>query len=82
MIKPASFRLRRRYAHYLFAIVQSGITAAVASAITSSRLAAEDFTMGIWLSSWLVSWATMVPIVLLAAPVIKRLTFALTGNEE
>jgi hypothetical protein len=75
-------KLPRRYAHFLFAIIQSGITTAVASAITSSRLAADDLLIASWFSSWLVSWATMVPIALLAAPAIRGLTLSLTSEER
>jgi hypothetical protein len=33
-----------------------------------------------WLQSWLTSWALMVPIVLLAAPIIQRLTRSMTRD--
>jgi hypothetical protein len=35
-----------------------------------------------WLGSWLVAWAAMAPIVLLAAPFIRRLVLALTIASE
>ena len=71
----------RRYAHYVFGVIQSGLTSAIASAIAS--LPAEGlgaFTVH-WLPSWLVAWGLMLPIVLFAAPLISRLSLALTRAE-
>jgi hypothetical protein len=82
MTKPIDGLKRpKRHAHYLFAVIQSGLTTAVASAITSIRLATDDVLLN-WLDSWLVSWATIVPVVLLAAPLIQRTTLLLSkGND-
>ena len=35
-----------------------------------------------WLGSWLIAWTAMTPIVLMAAPLIRRLVFALTIASE
>jgi hypothetical protein len=71
-------RLPRRYAHFLFAIIQSGITSAIASAIAFFRVATDASLISDWSISWLAAWATMVPIVLFAAPVIKSVANSLT----
>lgn len=71
----------RRYAHFIFAIIQSGITSAIASAIAFIRVATDASLIGDWLASWLAAWATMVPIVLFAAPVIKSIANSLTSEE-
>ena len=34
-----------------------------------------------WFVSWLVSWTIMLPVVLLAAPQIRRMTRLLTREE-
>jgi hypothetical protein len=34
-----------------------------------------------WLLSWLISWAGMLPVVILAAPLIKTLSLVLTREE-
>jgi hypothetical protein len=82
MTKPIIGRkLPKRYAHYLFALIQSGLTTAVATAITSLRLATDDLLIS-WLNSWLVSWATMVPVVLLAAPIIRQATLFLASAND
>ncbi len=68
----------RRHAHYVFGALQSGLTTAIASAIaTASHLDGGPFLSG-WLWSWLLSWAVMLPVVLVAAPLIRRAAVALT----
>ena len=71
-------RIPRRHAHFVFGVIQAGLTSAIAAAIASVPfLSASDFMVH-WLSSWLIAWITMVPVVLLAAPLIRRLVHALT----
>lgn len=71
----------RRYAHFLFAIIQSGMTSAIASAIAYFRLA-DPLLISEWFTSWLAAWATMMPIVLFAAPAIRSIANALTSEEK
>jgi hypothetical protein len=66
------FRLPKRYDHFVFSVIQSFLTSAVATAIAHSTDAAAVF-LGHWARSWLLSWVTLLPIVLLAAPVIRRM---------
>ncbi len=75
-------KLPRRYAHFLFAVIQSGMTSAIASAIAYFRLAADTLLISEWFTSWLAAWATMVPIVLFAAPAIRSIANALTSEEK
>jgi hypothetical protein len=35
-----------------------------------------------WVSSWMVAWIMMTPIVLLAAPVIRNLTYFLNTRRK
>ena len=68
----------RRYSHFVFGVIQSGLTSAIAAAIASLPLRATgSFTMH-WLQSWLVSWLLMLPIVIFAVPAIRRLAYAVT----
>lgn len=68
----------RRFSHFVYGFIQSGLTCAVAAAIASVPfLAAETFVTH-WLQSWIVAWITMTPIVLFAAPAIRSLTHILT----
>jgi hypothetical protein len=71
----------RRFGHFVFGVVQSGLTSAIAAAVASYPfLAGGTFTTN-WLRSWLLSWAMMLPIVIFAAPAIRGLTHVLTREE-
>lgn len=37
--------------------------------------------VGHWMVSWLIAWAAMLPIVLLAAPAIRAFALRLTRDE-
>lgn len=71
-------RIPRRYGHFVFAVVQSGMTSAVAAAVACAPFLEESTFLIHWFASWLLAWAIMIPIVLLAAPVIRRIVLALT----
>jgi hypothetical protein len=68
----------RRYAHFLFGVIQSGITSAIAAAVASGSLLSTGLFFRHWLESWLLSLLFMLPIVIFAAPFIRKLTFAMT----
>ena len=68
----------RRYSHFVFGVIQSGLTSAVAAAIASYPFIAEGVFLAHWLPAWLIAWLLMVPVVLFAAPFIRRMTNALT----
>jgi hypothetical protein len=72
----------RRYTHFVFAVIQSGLTCLIAAGIASlPSLATGNFPWN-WLVSWLIAWVTMLPVVLLAAPAIKSLALALTREGQ
>jgi hypothetical protein len=71
----------RRYSHFLFGAIQSGLTSLVAAGIASLPLLQAGDFLNHWITSWLVSWAAMLPVVLLAAPSIRRLCHWLTQDE-
>lgn len=75
-------RIPRRHGHFVFAVIQSGMTSTIAAAIASAPFLESSTFMVHWLGSWLVAWAAMAPIVLLAAPFIRRLVLALTIASE
>ena len=72
----------RRYSHFVFGVIQSGLTSLIAAGIASFPAMAADNFLWNWLASWLVSWAVMSPIVLLAAPTIRSLSVVLTREES
>jgi hypothetical protein len=68
----------RRYAHFLFAAIQSALTSSIAAAIASFNLIWVGGFLGHWLRSWAVAWIVMLPVVILAAPAILRLSEFMT----
>lgn len=68
----------RRHAHYLFGVIQSGLTSLVASGFGSAALFGSAGFLRHWLLSWLMAWLAMLPLVLLAAPFIRDLAVRLT----
>lgn len=71
----------RRYSHYVFGFIQSGLTCAIAAAIASFPLVGSGHFLAHWLQAWLFAWLLMLPVVLFAAPVIRHLAHALTREE-
>lgn len=68
----------RRFSHFVYGFIQSGLTCAVAAAIASVPFLPEATFVTHWLQSWIFAWITMTPIVLFAAPAIRNLTHILT----
>jgi Protein of unknown function (DUF2798) len=72
----------RRYAHFLFAAMQSALTSSIAAAIASFNLIWAGGFLGHWLRSWAVAWVLMLPVVIIAAPAISRLSEFMTRSDE
>jgi len=75
------FAIPRRYSHFVFGVIQSGLTSLIAAGIASFSLLGTGHFFSNWLASWLISWAMMLPIVLSAAPAIRSVSLALTRDE-
>jgi uncharacterized protein DUF2798 len=74
--------IARRFSHFVFAIIQSGLTCAIAAAIASYPfLTAGCFTRH-WLQSWGLAWLLMLPVVVFAAPGIRKLADFVTRDES
>ena len=71
----------RRYSHFVFGIIQSGLTSLIAAGIASFPAGSALDFLAHWLVSWLIAWAAMLPIVLLAAPAIRAFSLRLTREE-
>jgi Protein of unknown function (DUF2798) len=83
-IAPKGLRMLaipRRYSHFVFGVIQSGLTSLIAAGIASFSLLGSGSFFGNWLVSWLISWVMMLPIVVLAAPGIRSLSLILTRDE-
>lgn len=72
----------RRYAHFFFAAMQSALTSSIAAAIASFNLIWAGGFLGHWLRSWAVAWVLMLPVVIVAAPAILRLSEFMTRSDE
>nr|PZN78652.1 MAG: GNAT family acetyltransferase [Pseudomonadota bacterium] len=75
-------RLPRRYAHFVYGMIQAAITTAVATTVATRQIASADLHFVLyWIESWSLSLATMLPVVLLAAPIIQRAVYSLTEEK-
>jgi hypothetical protein len=67
-----------RFGHYLYGVIQSGLTCAVATAtVVAARWNGTESLLD-WLGAWIVAWIIMLPVVLLAAPLIRAIVARLT----
>lgn len=66
-------KLPSRYSHFAFGVIQAGITSSIAAAIASIPFIDKGLFFRHWLESWGISWLAMLPVVLLAAPFIRRM---------
>jgi hypothetical protein len=73
-------KMPKQYGHFIFAVVQSWLTCGIATGISHAAEPARTFVSH-WLVSWLLSWATMVPVVLFATPLIRRLVTVMTTED-
>jgi Protein of unknown function (DUF2798) len=74
-------KIPRRHAHFVFGVIQSGLTSAIAAAIASFPFFAQNSFVRHWVVSWLLSWILMLPLVLFAAPLIRRASEILTRKD-
>lgn len=67
-----------RYAPILFGFILSAMMSFLVSGIATFRNAGlvDDF-LTIWISAWLPSWLIAFPVVLVVAPIARRLVGAL-----
>jgi len=68
----------RRYSHFVYGVVQAGLTSLIAAGIASFPLLGTAQFLPNWLLSWLISWVTMFPVVLVGAPFIRAISLHLT----
>jgi hypothetical protein len=66
-------KISSRYSHFVFGVLQAGLTSAIAAAIASISFVKGGMFVPHWLTSWGISWLTMLPVVVTAAPFIRRL---------
>lgn len=74
-------RLSPRYRQHVAGVIQSAITCAIATAIASPSGLSLNALLVYGVKAWLLAWATLIPFVLLATPLIKRLAGLLVEDE-
>lgn len=69
----------RRYAPLLFALILSGVMTLLVSGLSTGRAIGlvPDFVQ-LWLGAWFTSWSIGFPLVLVIAPLTRRLVEKLT----
>ena len=72
-------KIPARYEHFVFGILQSGLTSLIAAGIAVTPHAFDEAYLAHWLKAWLVSWLLMLPVVILAAPFIRRIVKGVTN---
>jgi len=80
-MKPAKGApmIHPRYAAYLFGFFLSCFMTFMVSGLSTLRaLGLADHFMRIWLGNWLISWAISFPVVLIVAPLMRRMVATLT----
>ena len=78
MVRVPMVRISRRHSHFVFGGLQSGLTSLIAAGIASFPSPTFVQFLGHWMCSWLIAWAIMLPVVVLAAPFIRTASIALT----
>ena len=73
-------RIPRKYGHFVFGVIQSGLTSAIAAGVASIPFLGTFAFVENWIHSWLIAWMATIPIVMLAAPAIRRLVLVLTTD--
>ena len=71
-----------RYSHIVFGFVLSGMMSFIVSGIATLRAVGmvPDF-FGVWMGGWFPSWAVAFPVVLVVAPIARRIVGRLTRPE-
>jgi|HubBroStandDraft_6_1064221.scaffolds.fasta_scaffold884501_2 hypothetical protein len=75
-------RIPRRYSHFLFAVMQSALTSAIAAGIASVSLIRQGTFFRHWLESWLLAWLLMLPVVIIFAPLLNKFADLITQADQ
>jgi len=70
--------IARKHSHFVFGALQSGLTSLIAACIASFPSPTVLMFLGHWMWSWLIAWVVMLPVVIIAAPLIRTASIALT----
>lgn len=72
----------KKFAPALFGLILSGLMSLLVSGIATYRAAgvAPDF-IGIWSTGWVTAWLVAFPVVLVVAPLTRRVVGALVTQD-
>jgi hypothetical protein len=72
----------KKFAPALFGLILSGLMSLLVSGIATYRAAgvAPDF-VGIWATGWVTAWLVAFPVVLVVAPLTRRVVGALVAHD-
>lgn len=71
-----------RFAPVVFGFILSGLMSCMVSGIATVRaLGVVEGFFGEWMSSWVFSWAIAFPVVLVVAPVTRRMVSVLVKSD-
>jgi hypothetical protein len=73
-------KIPHQFSHYIFGVLQSGVTCAVASGITVFGAANSENKFFDWLIAWSMSWITMLPVIFLIAPILRQTVEQITDK--
>ena len=74
--------IHRKYAPVLFGLILSGLMSLLVSGISTFRVTGVGASfIGLWTSAWLTAWSIAFPVVLLIAPLTRRVVDQLTVND-
>jgi hypothetical protein len=75
-------KLGRGRVPYIYGVIQSGLTTAIAAGVATYRHAGLSLeVVPDWGAAWLLSWFAMLPIVIGFSPWIQRAVAALCDGE-
>ncbi len=67
-----------RYAPVLFGFILSALMSFLVSGVATTRnFGLVDGFFGLWVAAWLTSWLIAFPVVLVVAPIARRIVGAL-----
>jgi hypothetical protein len=73
----------QRFAPYAYGILQAAITTAVATAIAIYPIVHSSMEfVERWMLAWGLAWLTMLPVVLIASPIIQQAVQAFCQPEQ
>lgn len=73
----------KKFAPALFGLILSGLMSFLVSGISTYRAAGlGDHFVAVWMGAWLTAWLVAFPVVLVVAPLTRRLVTLLVAKDQ